>query len=113
MVFVFLLYLSFIFSFKYSWSSISRFAKWERARYISAREKLKRSKYRLFSKYAFFLEPGDSSLDTTRRIIMELVLYLKGSFLALLLKNSLSFSSWYIFNIAAYHRFFLELLSSG
>src|SRR5665811_254831 len=93
MVFVFLVYLSFIFSFKYFWSSISSFAKWERARYISAREKLKRSKYLLLSSNAFFLEPGDSSLDTARRIIMELVLYLKGSFLALLLKNCLLYTS--------------------
>lgn len=40
-----------------------------------------------------FLEPGESDLEMTSNIMMELLLYLKGSCLALLLKLVLG-SSW-------------------
>lgn len=38
-----------------------------------------------------FLEPGESDLEMTSNIMMELLLYLKGSCLALLLKLVLGF----------------------
>ncbi len=50
---------------------------------------------------AFFLEPGESNLDTTSISMMEFVLYSKFSCLDLFLKKTCRPSSWQIFRIAA------------
>ena len=50
--------------------------------------------YRPRASKAFFSEPGESNLEITKRIMIELVLNLKDSCLALFLKKMLSPSWW-------------------